>query len=616
MFDAVRKFQTPAKILLGLIALTFVGFTASSYDGMGSPYIVKVGNQEIAENDLKQELERSQIPANDETRQAILNRLMDQAYLTEGLSQMGLAISVQQAKDAILSEPSFQENGTFSKVKYEAYLKGQNVNEDTLVQSLQKQFAMQSFIGTLQAGSVFSDSQINQVISLFAATHIARSAMINPADYTSKVEVTDAALQKFYQSRKAGFLVPEAAKIEYIELSVAALAEKQTVSEDEAKKYFESNAKQYAKAERDVAHILIKFPDGADAAAKAKTKAEAQKVLTEVQANPKQFAELAKKYSQDTVSAENGGSLGFFVQDGTMVKPFEDAAFALKPDQISGLVETQYGYHILKLLSVKDAPKFADIKDQIIAQVKQEKASKAFNAQVDKLAESVFLNSKELNTTAKELGLTVGQMDDWLSKESAAQAKLPEKLITTIFSDEVLKNKHNSEPVDLGNQTVMVVRVKETRPARTIDFAEAKPELEKDFVAEEALKLAKEDAKTILAKLKKGEQVNLNWDKEPLALTAQMATSIMPQETYKELISLRVSKDKPGYVMVNLDKAPPVLIKVEDVQVPERNEQLIAGIRGQLQQLQVNALLDEYVKILKQNIKQKAGQQKLTDSNS
>lgn len=614
MFDAVRKFQTPAKILLGLIALSLVGFAANSYDGMGSSYIVKVGDQEITHNSLKQELEKSQTPANDETRQTMLDRLVEQAYLSEGMKKMGLAISVEQVKAVILAEATFQENGTFSKKKYETYLKNQNVSEEALVQNLQEQFSLQSLINTIQAGSIFSDTQINQVVSLFAATHIVRSVVINPADYVKKMTVTDEVLQKFYQEHQANYLIPAAAKIEYIKLSAAQLANKQRVSDEEAKQYFDSNQKQYAKPERDVAHILLKFPDGADAAEKEKIKVKAAKVLAEVKANPNEFAKLAQKYSQDTLSAQNGGNLGFFAQDGLMVKPFEEAAFTLKPGEISDLVETQFGYHILKVIAVKDAPKFAEVKDEVIAQLKQQKAAKLFNLEVGKLKDSVFANVKELNTTAKQLGLAVEQDDQWISKEIAAQAKLPEKLVMAIFSDDVFKNKHNSEVIDLGEQTVMVVRVKETRAARTIGFAEAKPSVEKAFIAQEALKLAQEDAKAQLVKLRKGEPVNLNWDKEPTTLTSEVAGNTMPIDVYKEMLALKVSKEKPGFVLVSLENAPPVLLKIEDVVIPKHDEQMAAAIKGQLQQLQVNSVISGYVQVLKQKIKQKMGQQKLIET--
>lgn len=622
MFDVVRKYQTPAKIILGLIAITFVGFAANGYDNIGSAYLVKVGNQQITLNDLKNEMDRSQTPDSDDARKAILNRLIDTAYIDQGLKQMGVVVSVAQVKDAILAEPSFQENGVFSRAKYEAFLKKQFGTEEALVAALQKQFALQSFLGTLQAGSIFSDSQANQAIGLFAANHVIRMAVVNPADYIEKIKVTDEALQKFYKEHQAEYRIPEAAKIEYIELSVATLADKQAVSDEEAKKYFDANPKQYAKAEREVAHILIGFPEGADAAAKAKAKAEAEKVLSEAKANPKQFAELAKKYSQDPGSAQNGGNLGFFAQDGTMVKPFEDAAFALQVDQISPLVETQFGYHILKLVAVKDMPKFADVKDQIVTQLKQEKASKVFNTQVDKLTESVFLNSKELNTTAKELGLDVkvmeaGAVDGWVSKENATQIGLPEKLITTIFSNEVIKNKHNSEPVDLGNQTVMVVRAKETRPERAISFAEAKSNVEKAFIKEESLRLAREDSKAILAKLKKGETVsNLDWQKEPMLLNAQNASSFMSSDIYKEIISSRVSKDKPGFVVMQNPTAPPVIVKIEETQVPEQSKELITAVRRQLQQGQANNLMYGFIQMLKQSMKQKTGQERLTGSDS
>lgn len=605
MFHTVEKYKGPAQILLGLIALTFVGFGVSTVANPGSDYIVKVGNQKISDHDLNLAMQNIQASGGEQPRDAVFQSLLQRAYLTQGAKQMGIAVSQEQIKQIIVDDPSFHDaNGKFSQALLTQYLNQRRMSEDQFVEEIRDQFLFQNLQNLVQNGTIVSDAQAAQLVNIAQAARTVRSVTFNPEALAGQIKVDDAILQRYYDANKKDYIIPQAVKIELVALTTQALADKQTVSDAELRQAFDK-----LPPRREIAHILFPVAQDASAEERAAAKAEAEKVLAMVKAKPSDFPALAKQYSKDPASASNGGNLGFMPKDGGLGAEFENAAFSMQKGEISNVVQTAYGYHIIKILNIQDKPVFEQEKAELEKELKLKKAAAGFNAAKEKLGEAAFNNPNSLAEAAKALGLEVKLSDEWLTKANGAAAGMPQELINAVFSDDVLKKKHNSEPITINDNTVWVVRVKEVREERTAPFAEVKDDVRAAYLRSEAVKLAEKKARAALADLQAGKKTELQWS--PVTkLTAEQARQSMPPEAYSELAKARPSKDKPAYVMLQGLPAP-VIVEVQAVTPPENVAQQIPAAKQLLMQQQVNSTFNNLLRYLSKNIDRKEGGQKI-----
>ncbi len=609
MFVAVEKYKTPAKILLGLIALTFVGFGVSTVAAPGSDYIVKVGDQKVSENQLNTAVQNMQAAGGSESRDAVFNALVQRALLTEGAREMGISVSQEQLKQIIVDEPSFHDqNGKFSQNIFNQYLNQRQMSEDQLIEEIRNEFAVNNLISLVNNGNLVSDAQAKQLIMATQAERTVRSVSFSPEAFAQQVKTDDAVLKKYYDANKKDYVIPQAVKVEHVALNIQDVAKQQTVSEEELKKAFEQESAS-AKPKREIAHILFTVPQDAPENVKAAAKAEAEKVLAQLKADPSKFAALAKQYSRDEASAANGGNLGYLPQDGGLLKEFEDRAFSLKKGEISEVVQTAAGYHIITILNIQDKPSFEQEKARLEAELKQKKAATAFNEAKEKLAEEAFNNPGSLAEVAKKTGLKLQAPADWLTKENGKAAGMPDNLINAIFSDDVMKKKHNSEPVTVNEGLVWVVRAKEVREQKTQPFEEAKNFVKADYLRTEATRLAEAKAKQVLADVQKGKAADLKWS--PVSqLTAEQARQSMPPEAYAQLIKARPENGKPAYVLLSNLPAP-VLVEVQAVKTPENITEQLKPAKLALAESQSNASFSALVSYLGSTIKQTQGAQKV-----
>lgn len=609
MFDFVQKYSIASKVVLGLIGLTFV--VAGGVTGAGAMsndnYLVKVGDQEVTLNKVKQILQQREGEITDQVQKDILNALTQQAYLLEGAKSMGVVVSDEQLKKLIMEQTVFHENGVFKPQLYQDYLRKNNLKEDEFLQSLREDFSLQSVFNLIQSSQIIADSQITQAIQLFEAPRTVRTITYSQNQFFDKVDTSDKALQAYYDANKANFKQAEALKFDFVVLSGNDVLQDLKVTDAEARAYFDKNQATMPQ-KRKVAHILIAFPQGADDKAKAAAKAKADEVLAKAKAKPNDFAALAKQYSQDPGSAANGGDLGFFAKDGTMVKPFEDAAFNLKQDEISSLVETQFGYHILKVLAV--GQDFESQKAEIIHTLQQDKVKGAVDAKKKKLVEAAVKHGSDLAAAAKEAGLKVQNMGEWVSKDQAQKAQMPEALQKVLFDPKTLADKKVSEPIDVGQNTYWVVQVKEVRPEKQLSLEEAKEAVKEAVLMSEGGKLAEAAAKEALAKLQKGESLDLKWS-EAASLTPQQAQQSMPPEAYKQLISVTPSDGKPAYVLLSGLPAP-VLVAVDKIETVADQPEMKQQMQALLGKNQNDGTLMGYINYLKTHIQAITGSEKLT----
>lgn len=611
MFASVEKYKTPAQILLGLISLTFVGFGVSSFATPGSDYIVKIGDQEINERALNQAVQNAQASGANESKNAVFNRLVQRAYLTSGANKMGITVSDEQIKQIIVDDQSFHDaSGKFDQNLFNQYLSQRHIAEDQFVKEIREQFSLQNLLNLVQNGALVSDAQASQLVGLMQSERTVRTFTFSPENFAQKVKITDAALKSYYDGHKKDFVIPQAVKLEYVALKLDDLATKQKVSEDELKQAFDQQSKT-AQPKREIAHIFFPVAQNAAADARSQSKAEAEKVLAEVKAHPSDFAALAKKYSKDPASAQRGGDLGYVPKDGGLGKEFEDVAFSLKKGEISGVVQSKFGYHIITVLNIQDKPVFEQEKPRLEAELKRKKAQADFSKAKEKLSQEAFNHSNGLTEVAQATGLKVEAPAEWLTKENGKAAGMPDNLLKVVFSDDVMKKKRNSEPVDVSESMVWVVHAKDVRPETNQTFEQAKEQVRLNYIRDEAAKLAQDEAKKSLADLQHGTKVDLNWS--PVAnMTADQARQSMPPQAYAQLMKARPVNGKSAYVLLEGLPAP-VLIEVQAVKAPANAKEQLPQAKTLLGQTQANGIFDDLLAYLQRTIKQKAGVQKVGD---
>lgn len=600
MFSAVEKYNGPAKIMLGLIALTFIGFGASTVAAPGSDYIVKVGDEKISTQNVQAAVREEGLESN----QDALTVLTDRAYLYEGARAMGINVSLEQLKQVIMDDKGFQdENGRFNEQKFRNFLAQSGLTEDQLIENLRHQFELQNVANLAANGNIVSSQQLERIAKLMQAEREIRTAVVDPRNFAAGIKVDDAALKAYYDKDKSKYLIPKAVKFEYIELSAKTLADRQTVSEEEVKKAF---AEQQASAQpkQEVSHIMFALAQGGD---KAKIKAEAEKVLAEAKASPDNFAALAKKYSQDTATAQAGGALGVVDKSSALPEEFKAAIAKLNKGDIA-LVESTAGFHIVRITNTQGQQSFDEAKASLEAELKQKKAQQALAQMRQTLSQTTFDFPDSLKAAAEKTGLPIQSHNEWLSRQNAVQQNIPAEWLEVLFSDEVFKKKHNSDVITVGD-TSWVLRATETREESTPAFEQVKEQVRTAYVNSESAKAAMEQAKKLLAELQKGGKPELAWS-EKETLSASDARLRLSPQALAVLAKAHPTDGKPAYALLEGQPAP-LLVEVLSSKVQKADADESKKLKNELAQRTGLGMYTGLLTYLKTNIPLKQGAQKL-----
>ena len=600
MFSAVEKYNGPAKIMLGLIALTFIGFGASTVAAPGSDYIVKVGDEKISTQNVQAAVREEGLKSN----QDALTVLTDRAYLYEGARAMGINVSLEQLKQVIMDDKGFQdENGRFNEQKFRNFLAQSGLTEDQLIENLRHQFELQNVANLAANGNIVSSQQLERIAKLMQAEREIRTAVVDPRNFAAGIKVDDAALKAYYDKDKSKYLIPKAVKFEYIELSAKTLADRQTVSEEEVKKAF---AEQQASAQpkQEVSHIMFALAQGGD---KAKIKAEAEKVLAEAKASPDNFAALAKKYSQDTATAQAGGALGVVDKSSALPEEFKAAIAKLNKGDIA-LVESTAGFHIVRITNTQGQQSFDEAKASLEAELKQKKAQQALAQMRQTLSQTTFDFPDSLKAAAEKTGLPIQSHNEWLSRQNAVQQNIPAEWLEVLFSDEVFKKKHNSDVITVGD-TSWVLRATETREESTPAFEQVKEQVRTAYVNSESAKAAMEQAKKLLAELQKGGKPELAWS-EKETLSASDARLRLSPQALAALAKAHPTDGKPAYALLEGQPAP-LLVEVLSSKVQKADADESKKLKNELAQRTGLGMYTGLLTYLKTNIPLKQGAQKL-----
>ncbi|NHQ88174.1 peptidylprolyl isomerase [Iodobacter sp. HSC-16F04] len=599
MFSFVEKNKTAVQVVLGLVSLGLVvGVGLTGYSAMegGESYLAKVGQTKITPRELAQAIGNRAVP--NEMKPMVLEQLVKKQLLLEQAGLLHLDVSDDQIRNAIAAISDFQENGKFSAQRYKDLLAAQQMTPLDFQQRVRDDIASSHLLAAFSSG-IQSTAVADYMAALLGEKRDVAMLQIAPAAFLPQVTVSDAEVKKYYDTHTAEFKLPEMARLEYLVFSQQELAKNISISPDEVKKYFEAHQAQLTGEERKASHILIALAKDAKPEAKKTAQAKAEAILLELKANPARFADIAKKESQDPGSAANGGDLGFFAH-GAMVKPFDDAAFKLKKGEISGIVASDFGLHIIRLDDVRSKT-FAEVQPDVEQKLKLEKVSQSFQKQAERFNELVYQQADSLKPAAEAFKLHV-QQSDWLTRTAAKDELLNnEKLREAAFSDDVLKKKHNSEAIEVASGTLVSVRVIESKPAQSQKLEAVSADITAKLKQEKALKLAIEEGTKKLADLKKGGADTLTW---PAAQAmARMGQSAVPEAQVKEIF--RAAADKlPAYAGAEVKGQGFALFKVvKSTPAPALDATMRRQLSENMVQMYGQVEVASYLQALKSQIK-------------
>lgn len=628
MFEFVRTHQRLMQfILLLFIVPSFALFGVSSYFGTGNvDAVAQVGGDTISQLEFDDALRnqmnqmRQQFGAQfDESlfntpqvKEMVLNKLITQRVLKAEARKENLGISDAVLQQTILAIPGLTlPDGAFDYQGYKNVLANRGMTPEMYENSLRQDLAVEQLTTAVQDSAFAPKTVISQINKIMGQQREIQSLDFNASDFVKQVNITDAMLKTYYDQHSAQFSIPESAKIEYVVLNRDAIAAQTAVSDQEIKDFYDQNIKNFSTEEqRRVSHILIKADKEASSSEQAAAKAKAEEVLALVRKQPANFAELAKQYSQDEGSAQNGGDLDYFGK-GMMVKPFEDAAFKLKQGEISDLVKSDFGYHIIHLTAIKPASvkPLAEVKDQISDDIKKQKASKKFSEMAETFTNTVYEQSTSLKPVVDKLKLTVETADGITRDPNSTNPKNKDnpilsdpKFLKALFSDDVIKNKRNMEALEVAPNTLVSARILEYKPASTSPFAEVKDAVTMLVKLAESEALAKKAGEAKLAALVANSSDAAGFgDNKTISRTNQNG---VPPEAFNLLMKADTSK-LPAFVGVSVAGQGYIVYRINKVQQAATDAATTVQLTQQIESLLGSEDLYEFVEMLKQKGKVK-----------
>jgi peptidyl-prolyl cis-trans isomerase D len=621
MFDFVRKHTKIMQLILFLLIFpSFVLVGINGYNSMkeGGDAVAKVGGREIHQGEWdaehKREVDRlrQQMPNLDSkmlespaARYATLERMVRDRVLAAAADDMRLNISEQRLRQLLAADKSLDPfYGPDGKLDAQRFMAATGQTPEQFRAGLLAELSSRQVMAGVGGTSFATPAQAALSLNAYFEKREVQVARFAAADYASRVNPTDAELEAFYKANAAMFQAPEQANVEYLVLDLDTVRKTVSINEQDLKTYYEQNASRLGgQEERRASHILIAAPKGAPAAEREKAKAKAEELLAAVKKAPDSFADVAKKNSQDPGSAANGGDLDFFTR-GAMTKAFEDAAFALKKGEISPVVETEFGYHIIKVTDVK-APKqrsFEEMKPELEAEVKKQQAQRKFAEVADTFSNGVYEQADSLKPVADKLKLEIRTATNVRRTPvpGAPAALANPKFLAALFSPDSVEKKRNTEAVEIAPSTLVAGRVTQYTPARTLPFAEVKDRVRERVVAARAAELAKKDGMEKLAA----------WKANAAAASLPAAIMLSRQETQKQpapVVEAALRADPaalPAFVGVELGEQGYAVVKVNKVLPREAPPEAAARQdREQYQQAWGSAENLAYFNLLKDRLK-------------
>jgi peptidyl-prolyl cis-trans isomerase D len=622
MFDSLRDRSSPAvvwsvRIILTLIAMSFAVWGVESYftssaitEGVASVNGAKITQQEFAEalrsqQDTVRERNQGKVDAelfrSAEFKQSVLDVMINRRLLARDTHKAKMMVSDAQLVERIHALPVFQVDGKFSKEVFESQARNRGYSPVGMEEVLREDFAVQDYYESIAGTAVIPQVAVERFIKITEQQREVSIASVKADQFMAGVNIEPAQTKKYYDANLDEFKIPEQAKVEYVVYSAQKLAQDVEVKPEEiATLYKEREAEFVQKEQRQASHILIAADAKAPDAEKAAARNKAEQLLAQVKANPAKFADLAKQHSQDPATAVDGGKLDFVTKEGLLAAPFEDALFKMQKGEIAGPVETEFGYHIIRLDEVdpQRGKSLAEMSDELKAQLQKRKAGRQFAEKAEMFGDLVYDQAKGIKGAAEALKLEVKQ-SDWISKGMGGPDPMLNnpKLLDAIFSAGVLKEKRATEPVEVEPNVLVAARVLESKPSTTKAYDSVASEIADRLKREEAGKQAIKKGQALLAELKAGKTpADLVWSKASL-VSRQNFGDVSPvfQKTVfaadAQKVPAYAGQDDPagGYALIRISKLVDV-DKIDDLRRAPAKARLEDVYRGATEAAAISSL--------------------------
>ena len=577
MFEFIRTHKRLMQIFLMLLIVpSFVLVGVSSYDNKGdnANAVANVDGQKITQQEWE-EAQRQQMDRyrkmygaqfdqkmfeTPEAKQAILDNLIAERALGSEIARNHLTIT-----DATLAK-LYAEQFQGDVNQYKATAASMGLSTTGLDARVRRDMAMQQLSGSVQSTAFAPRTVATRLSDINDQEREVQELLFPAADFSAQVKVTDAMVKTYYDKNTALFSIPEQVKVEYVVFTPELVEGQVSVTDAEIADFYGKNTARFTTPEqRSASHILINAKKDAPAAEKTAARAKAEAIAAQLRKNPAEFAAIAKAQSQDPGSAELGGDLGI-IEKGGLVKPVEEAIFSLKQGDISGVVESEYGFHIITVSALKPAStkSAGQAREEIAAELKKQKMSKKYSELAEVFSNTLYEQSDSLKPAAEKLKLQVQVIDNLTRKPALALAAAPynnPKFLAALFSDDSLKNKRNTEAVQAGPNTLIAGRVAEFRAAAKRPLAEVDAVIRQRVTLEEAARLATKAGEAKIAAAKAAGDATGFGDAKVVTRTKQppfnpaAAMAVLKADVSKLPVYVGVELPGQGYGVYRINKA-------------------------------------------------------------
>lgn len=625
MFDFVRKHTKIMQFLLFLLIFpSFVLFGLEGYSRMREKgtVVASVNGVDILQSELDNahkiqvDRMRASMPNLDAklfdssiAKQATLDRLVRERLLQVAAQKMHLSVSDQRLANELQQNPSIaalrRPDGSLDLERYRQLLGTQGLTPESFEAQVRSDLSTRQVMAGLGITSFATAALADVTLNAFYEKRQIQLAKFVASDFIAQIKPTDTELEDYYKANSDKFKSPERADVDFLILDLASIQKTVTVAEADLKTFYEQNLARLANLEeRRASHILINADKTMPATERDKARSKALEILSTLKQSPDKFAELAKKFSQDTGSANKGGDLDFFAR-GAMVKPFEEAAFALKKGEISEVVESEFGFHIIRVTDIKQPKQktFEESRASLEVDAKRQLTQRKFAEAAEQFTNLVYEQSDSLKPAAEKLKLEIqhakGVGTEPVPAASGTAMNNP-KLLAAIFSTDTIEKKRNTEAIELAPNVLASARIANYEPARVMPLSDVKEKVREQVVAKKALELAKKEG-----------QNNLDqWKNAPDK--AKLTSSVVVSREQKQQLSdaiveaaLRANTQTlPAWLGVDLGSSGYAVVKVEKVLPRETvDTQQQARERQQYMQWWAGAEETSYYRWLKDKFK-------------
>lgn len=507
-----------AGVIIAFLCLTFAVWGIESYLNEARKVVVaEVNGDEVELAEYQETFQRLRQRAQAElgdafdpavwgeaaAKQRVLDFVVDDKVLGQALESSRIRVGVDQVAEFLRSSPNFQVDGKFSSERYAQVTSMLGFTPRAFEAQAQRDLALEQLRTGVVASAFITTAEFDQVSRLQAQTRTVGLATLQPAD-AAAMEVSDADLETYFKSHAEDFRIPDQVALEYAEIRLESLMKEVALAEGDMVAYYDSHPADFTVEEqRAASHILVQVKAGASEEDLAKAKARAEELRGMVTGG-KEFADIAKEYSDDIGSRAEGGATGLFGK-GVMAPEFEQAVFSMKPGDISDPVKTDFGYHVIRLTEIKPeaVTAYAEVRGEIEQRLRREKAEEMYFEAAERFSETVYEYPDSLADAAEQLGLEVQST----SKQGREQiiAQFNAAVADAVWEPEVLTQGLVSAPVEVGDDRIVAVRVAQYEPSRLPELATVKDEVRTRLQTERSHQQVKDRGEALLAKLRAGE---------------------------------------------------------------------------------------------------------------